>query len=138
MQNRVFAHQVWVDRGYLWQAINPKVQTVLDWNFAFRPLILRSITGKKIGKSWDGGLQTQFFSMNWEGITFLWTIFYLFGLGQKATLKSFQLWLVVFFYRTFFLSKIIDIFRNLNHYQKCNDEKFRTIAEIKLWNISRS
>ena len=45
--------------------------------------------------------------------------------------------MVLFLDRTFILSKNIDIFRNLNHYQIYNDEKekFQTIADIKLRHI---
>ena len=42
-----FCCQAWVYRGYLWWAIIPTVQTVLDWKFVFCPLILRRITGKR-------------------------------------------------------------------------------------------
>ena len=65
---------------------------------------------------------------------------FLFGFGQKGVIRKLLILAGgVFFDRTFFLSKNIDIFSNLNYYELCKEEKkkFQTSAVKKLCKISR-
>ena len=61
----------------------------------------------------------------------------MFGLRRQPSLEAFIFLWLCFSYRTFFLSKNINFFKNFNHYQRLKEEKKKFQTNMEFKNLKR-